>query len=90
MSDLTAVVFDPDVLADVTAARTKELSLPAPGEEGYDALVTSAAIIRPADSLDYVAAINQHLDKFDGLAKKDVTVDAVAAVLEAAELAAGA
>lgn len=85
MSDLTSVVFDADVVAAVEAARTEEIPLPNPGEEGYDPLVTRASILRPADPLDYVAAINQNLDKFQGLAKKDVTVDAVAAVLEAAE-----
>lgn len=83
MSDaLHAAVFDPDVQAAVDEAVTLEhVELPAPHEDGHDPLLSNARIVRDPEPADYVAAIHERIDNFDGLDTGDVTEAAVAAVL---------
>lgn len=79
---LTAAVFDPDVQAAVDEAVVLEhIELPTPDQDGHNPLLSNARIVRDPVPADYVAAISDRIDNFDGLAVIDVTEAAVAAVL---------
>lgn len=77
-TDISTAVFDEDVQAAVAAACVVETLEPASPMSG------EVTISRPAEPIDYASAISANIDKFGGIRKSDVTVDAVAAVLEAA------
>lgn len=72
-----AVHEDEDVRAHVDEATLEHVE---PAPEG-NPLVSDTRVNRAAEPADYVAAIHEHIDKFDGLNTGDVTEAAVAAVL---------
>lgn len=72
---LRIAIADDDVQAAVLEACTVE-TLPA--ESSMSGEVT---ISRPAEPIDYANAVSTHIDKFDGLSVKDVTVKTVAPLL---------
>lgn len=72
-----AVHEDEDVRATVEEATLEHVE-PAPAD---NPLVSDTRVYRSAEPADYVAAIHEHIDKFDGLDTGDVTEAAVAAVL---------
>lgn len=88
MSDvLAAAVFDPDVIASVLEATVLERYEQPLDDPFRDPHVSNVCLVRDPEPADYVAAVHEHIDKFDGLETHDVDEAAVAAVLPQEEIA---